>query len=203
MDHSFPAPDAVRPWRTATLIASAFAALELVILLVIAVIALGRPLAHHAATAAATRGAASSVPAHTIVAPAAAKPKLARADLEVEILNGNGRQEPPPRRRARSVGSATSSATSGTPPGPTTCAASSCTARASAPRACASARPRDQDGRPPRRPPRERPHGRAPGRRHRQLNFFPSAFRRARSSGLHGCPSGPNGSSVYERFRSR
>ena len=91
MDHSFPAPDAVRPWRTATLVASALAAVELVILLAIAVMALGRPLAHHAA--AATRsGATSSVPAHKIVAPAATKPRLARADVEVEILNGNGRQ---------------------------------------------------------------------------------------------------------------
>jgi hypothetical protein len=92
VDHSLPAPDAVRPWRTATLVASAFAALELVILLVIAVIALGRPLAHHAA-AATSAAATSSVPAHTIVAPpTAGKPKLARRDLEVEILNGNGRQ---------------------------------------------------------------------------------------------------------------
>ena len=91
MDHSLPAPDAVRPWRTATLVATGFAALELVILLVIAVVALGRPLAHHAA--AATRaGATSSVPAHTIVSPTATKPKLIRADVQVEILNGNGRQ---------------------------------------------------------------------------------------------------------------
>ena len=89
MDHSFPAPDAVRPWRTATLVATGFAAVELVILLAIAVVALGRPLAHHAAAA---RTAASSAPAHTIVALAPTKPKLARADLEVEILNGNGRQ---------------------------------------------------------------------------------------------------------------
>ena len=89
MDHSFPAPDAVRPWRTATLVATGFAAVELVILLAIAVVALGRPLAHHAASA---RTAASSAPPPTIVAPAPTKPKLARADLEVEILNGNGRQ---------------------------------------------------------------------------------------------------------------
>ncbi len=89
MDHSFPAPDAVRPWRTATLVATGFAAVELVILLAIAVVALGRPLAHHAAAA---RTAASAAPAHTIVAPAPTKPRLARADLEVEILNGNGRQ---------------------------------------------------------------------------------------------------------------
>ena len=92
MDHTLPAPDAVRPWRTATLVASAFAALELVILLAIAVIALGRPLAHHAAAAAARPGAASSTPAHTIVTPAPTKPKLARTDVQVEILNGNGRQ---------------------------------------------------------------------------------------------------------------
>ncbi|HEY8627361.1 MAG TPA: LytR C-terminal domain-containing protein [Gaiellaceae bacterium] len=90
MDHSFPAPDAVRPWRTATLVATGFAAVELVILLAIAVVALGRPLVHHHATAA--RTAASSAPAQTIVAPAPTKPRLARADLEVEILNGNGRQ---------------------------------------------------------------------------------------------------------------
>jgi hypothetical protein len=89
VDHSLPAADAVRPWRTATLVASGFAAVELVILLAIAVVALGRPLAHHAAA----RGATSSVPAHTIVTPpTAAKPNLARADVEVEILNGNGRQ---------------------------------------------------------------------------------------------------------------
>jgi hypothetical protein len=91
VDHSLPAPDAVRPWRTATLVASSFAALELVILLVIAVVALGRPLANHA-TAARAAAAASSVPAHTIATLAAGKPKLARADVEVEILNGNGRQ---------------------------------------------------------------------------------------------------------------
>ncbi len=90
MDHSFPAPDAVRPWRTATLVATGFAAVELVILLAIAVVALGRPLVHHHAAAA--RTAASAAPAHTIVAPAPTKPRLARADLEVEILNGNGRQ---------------------------------------------------------------------------------------------------------------
>ena len=90
MDHSFPAPDAVRPWRTATLVATGFAAVELVILLAIAVVALGRPLVHHHAAAA--RTAASSAPAHTIVAPAPTKPRLARGDLEVEILNGNGRQ---------------------------------------------------------------------------------------------------------------
>ena len=92
MDHSFPASDAVRPWRTATLVASAFAALELVILLAIAVIALGRPLAHHAAAAATRADATSSAPAHTIVSPTATKPRLARADIEVEIMNGNGRQ---------------------------------------------------------------------------------------------------------------
>ena len=91
MDHSLPAPDAVRPWRTATLVATGFAALELVILLVIAVVALGRPLAHHVAATRAA-GAASSAPAHRIATPAAGKPKLARGSVEVEILNGNGRQ---------------------------------------------------------------------------------------------------------------
>jgi hypothetical protein len=92
VEHSAPALDAVRPWRTATLVAGSFAALELAALLAIAAIALGRPLSHHAATT--DRRGASSVAAHVLKAPPApaAKPKLARADVEVEILNGNGRE---------------------------------------------------------------------------------------------------------------
>jgi hypothetical protein len=92
VDHSLAAPDAVRPWRTATLVATGFAALELVILLVIAGVALGRPLAHHVAATTHAGAAASSAPAHRIVTPAAGKPKLPRGSVEVEILNGNGRQ---------------------------------------------------------------------------------------------------------------
>lgn len=87
MEHSVPAVDAVRPWRTATLLASSLAAIELLILLAIAAVALGRPLAHHATP----KAAASSVPAHTRAIPPD-KPRLARHDVEVEVLNGNGLQ---------------------------------------------------------------------------------------------------------------
>lgn len=88
MEHSVPVVDAVRPWRTATLLASSLAAIELLILLAIAAVALGRPLTHHATF---KRAATSSVPAHTRAIPPD-KPRLARRDVEVEVLNGNGLQ---------------------------------------------------------------------------------------------------------------
>ena len=78
--------ESVRPWRTAALLASAVAALELLALIVAGVILLGRPLAARGAKSVATPAAA-----------AAAKPKpvrhavLPRARTPVLILNGNGR----------------------------------------------------------------------------------------------------------------
>jgi hypothetical protein len=98
MDAPLPAPDAlIRPWRTATLVASLVAAVELVLLVVAALLLLAKPLAHavqHHAEAAAFKPAK----AHTA---AAAKKKVARAkvpaakllrsDTGVFVLNGNGR----------------------------------------------------------------------------------------------------------------
>ena len=47
MDAPLPSPDAlVRPWRTATLVASLVAAIELVLLVVAALLLLAKPLAH-------------------------------------------------------------------------------------------------------------------------------------------------------------
>jgi hypothetical protein len=47
VDAPLPAPDAlIRPWRTATLVASLVAAVELVLLIVAAVLLLAKPLAH-------------------------------------------------------------------------------------------------------------------------------------------------------------
>ena len=53
MDAPLPAPDAlIRPWRTATLVASLVAAIELVLLLVAGMLLLAKPLSramqHHA-----------------------------------------------------------------------------------------------------------------------------------------------------------
>jgi hypothetical protein len=98
MDAPLPAPDAlIRPWRTATLVASLVAAIELVLLLVAAVLLLAKPLSH--AMQRQAQAAAFKTPAHA--KPAAkpvrrvkqvpAKAKLPRAKTNVWVLNGNGR----------------------------------------------------------------------------------------------------------------
>ena len=85
----------VRPWRQATLIASAVAAVELVALVVLGFLLLAKPLAHaiqnHAATTAAPP-AVKRVVHHAPVKPApVGKPKRSRAHTGVLVLNGNGR----------------------------------------------------------------------------------------------------------------
>ena len=87
----------VRPWRTATLVASLVAAVELVIVVVLGVLLLARPLAHSVRHhAAATRVSAAATKAvHTPAAVQkhvpAVKAKLARTHTGVLVLNGNGR----------------------------------------------------------------------------------------------------------------
>ena len=83
MEQPVPVDVLVRPWRTATLVASAVAAIELVIILVAGVVLLGKPLTERMHDAAAP--------------PAAKKPKigssapsLSRVDTSVMVLNGNG-----------------------------------------------------------------------------------------------------------------
>jgi hypothetical protein len=80
----------VRPWRTATLVASAVAAVELLILIVVGVAVLGKPLSEKMRDAA--RHRAIGVPA-----PESRKPKIGssaarldRSDTSVLVLNGNG-----------------------------------------------------------------------------------------------------------------
>jgi hypothetical protein len=81
----------VRPWRTATLVASAVAAVELVIILVAGVALVGKPLTEKLRDTA--RDRTLGVPA-----PAPAKkpkigssvPRLQRVDTSVMVLNGNG-----------------------------------------------------------------------------------------------------------------
>jgi hypothetical protein len=88
-------PDAIiRPWRTATVVASLVAAVELIALVVLAFALLAKPIArsvqHHAEAAALTAPAKTTaiVPHHTFVL---SIPKHARSQLGVVVLNGNGR----------------------------------------------------------------------------------------------------------------
>jgi hypothetical protein len=86
-----PADVLVRPWRTATLIASAVAAVELVVILVLGVVLVGKPLTEKMRDAG--RDRTLGTPA---VAPATkprigpSVPRLSREDTSVLILNGNG-----------------------------------------------------------------------------------------------------------------
>ena len=94
MDAPFDAPDAlIRPWRTATLVASLVAAVELVLLVVAAVLLLAKPLSHamqRQAQAAAIEAPKKQIAAETKpAAPAVAK--LTRDETRVFVLNGNGR----------------------------------------------------------------------------------------------------------------
>jgi hypothetical protein len=95
MDAPLPAPDAlIRPWRTATLVASLVAAIELVLLLGAVVLLLAKPFAHamqrHAQSAA-------FAPVKKHVAPPVHKkarvpaPTLLRSETGVFVFNGNGR----------------------------------------------------------------------------------------------------------------
>jgi hypothetical protein len=98
VDHPLPQHEAlVRPWRLATLVASAVAALELLLLVVVG----GALLAKNAAeperkrpAKVATRAAATVNTDRVVKVPkrVVAKPDLARTKVSVLVLNGNGRQ---------------------------------------------------------------------------------------------------------------
>lgn len=99
MDHPAPSPQPVRPWRIATLVATAVAGLELVLLIVAAMILVGKSVAPHVHAAAAHEALAPK-PAATATPAPAEKPfrpphvaaKLSRAQTGVLVLNGNGVQ---------------------------------------------------------------------------------------------------------------
>jgi hypothetical protein len=97
MEHSHPLPgfDAVRPWRTATLVASAIAAGELVLLVVLGIALIGGPLSHKAEQAAAAKLAVPLPEKPSQASPVKfklAKTSLSREATRVTVLNGNGRQ---------------------------------------------------------------------------------------------------------------
>jgi HAMP domain-containing protein len=87
-----PADVLVRPWRTATLVASAVAAIELVIILAAGVILVGKPLSSKLRDKAQNR--ALGMPATTTPAKkpkiASSVARLSRGETIVMILNGNG-----------------------------------------------------------------------------------------------------------------
>ena len=74
-----------RPWRTATFVASAIAALELVVLVVGAVAIVGKSVAEEMQSAATEHVTAPPKPK-----PQPAKSLLPRGDTAVMVLNGNG-----------------------------------------------------------------------------------------------------------------
>ena len=86
----------MRPWRRATLVASAIAAVELVGLLGCLLVIVAKPLAHAAQRHVQKAAASTPLPAHVrkeIKRQAAAPPKHAvtRHQTKVLVLNGNGR----------------------------------------------------------------------------------------------------------------
>jgi hypothetical protein len=92
MDAPLSAAEIVRPWRTATLVASGVAALELVLLLVASFVLFAKPLAHALQHHAVAQATAPPTVHHTVIRhTAVAPPKLARGATHVVVLNGNGR----------------------------------------------------------------------------------------------------------------
>ena len=98
MDAPLPSPDAlVRPWRTATVVASLVAVIELVLLVGAAVMLLAKPLAHavqrHAEASVLAPATTSTKKAQAIVHKIKKVPpaKHTRSHTGVFVLNGNGR----------------------------------------------------------------------------------------------------------------
>ncbi len=95
MDAPLQADALIRPWRTATLVASLVAALELIIVIALALLLLAKPLAHavrqHAQAAALAPAAKKKAPAAHVKKHHVAKPKLLRSATGVFVFNGNGR----------------------------------------------------------------------------------------------------------------
>ena len=92
MEQPVPAEVLIRPWRTATLVASAVAAVELVIILVAGVVLVGKPLSEKLGDAARDRSLGTTVATARPQKPkiGSSVPRLGRAETTVMVLNGNG-----------------------------------------------------------------------------------------------------------------
>ena len=88
MEHSL--PQVGSPWRTATLVACAVAAAELVLLVVLGVTLLAKPVSDHVRQAAEAKVYAPVKPKPRTAVPVG-EPKLSRAETSVIVLNGSGR----------------------------------------------------------------------------------------------------------------
>jgi hypothetical protein len=88
VEHSL--PQVSSPWRTATLVASAVAAVELVVLIGLGVTLLAKPVSDHVRNAAEAKVFAPVTPKPRAAAPVG-EPKLSRAETSVIVLNGSGR----------------------------------------------------------------------------------------------------------------
>jgi LytR cell envelope-related transcriptional attenuator len=86
VEHAVPF-EAVRPWRTAALVATGVAAVELLVLIVAGTVVLGRSVAAHGARAATKPVARTPAPAKPARAAA-----LPRTRTHVVVLNANGEQ---------------------------------------------------------------------------------------------------------------
>lgn len=90
MDHPAATFDPVaHPWRTRALVASAVAALELVVLVAAGIALLGEPLSRQVRQAAEARALAPVTPARP-AEPTPGAPRLARGETSILVLNGNG-----------------------------------------------------------------------------------------------------------------
>lgn len=92
MEQPVPVDVLIRPWRTATLIASAVAAIELVVILVAGVVLLGKPLTEKMRDAGRERtlGVPAAAGAPTKPKIGSSVPRLSRTETAVMVLNGNG-----------------------------------------------------------------------------------------------------------------
>jgi hypothetical protein len=88
VEHSLPQ---IQPWRTATVVLSAVALLQFVILLVLAVVLLAEPVSQRVTKAAEAKVLAPAAKRKVGAAPALGAPERSRRDTTVIILNGNGR----------------------------------------------------------------------------------------------------------------
>jgi hypothetical protein len=89
VEHSLPYGRS--PWRTATLVASAVAAVELVALVALGIALLAEPVSKSLRSAAEQQVLAPVAKPKPRAKPTAATPKLTRAETSVTVLNGNGR----------------------------------------------------------------------------------------------------------------
>jgi hypothetical protein len=79
------------PWRRATLVASAVAAVELVALVALGAVLLAKPVSEQVRQAAEQQVLAPVVATPKRTTASATAPKLTRAETSVIVLNGNGR----------------------------------------------------------------------------------------------------------------